>query len=77
MNRKLKITLFTIPVILIAFTFIFGSFYTYWNTASPDKTCSSCHEIGKSVYSQAQSSHRDLHCKECHGTALSTGLHSI
>ena len=77
MNRKLKITLFTIPVILIAFTFIFGSFYTYWNTASPDKTCSSCHEIGKSVYSQAQSSHRDLHCKECHGTALSTGFHSI
>ncbi len=77
MNRKLKITLLTIPVILIVCTITFGSFYTYWNTASPDKTCSSCHEIGKSVNSQAQSSHRNFHCKECHGTALSNGLHSM
>lgn len=66
-----------IPIIVIVCTIAFGSFYTYWNTASPDKTCSSCHEIGKSVNSQAQSAHRNLHCKECHGTALSNGLHSI
>src|SRR5659263_591817 len=77
MNRKLKIALLTIPVILIVCTIAFGSFYTYWNTASPEKTCSSCHEIGKSVNSQAQSSHRNFHCKECHGTALSNGRHSM
>ena len=77
MNKKLKITLLTIPVILIVCTIAFGSFYTYWNTASPDETCASCHEIGKSVHSQAESAHRDLHCKECHGTALSNGIHSM
>lgn len=77
MNKKLKITLLTIPAILIVCTIAFGSFYTYWNSASPDKTCSSCHEISKSVLSQSQSSHRNLHCKECHGTALSNGVHSM
>jgi len=77
MNKKLKIALLTIPVILIVCTIAFGSFYTYWNSASPDKTCSSCHEIGKSVQSQAQSPHRNFHCKECHGTALSNGVHSM
>lgn len=76
-NRIHKIALLIIPVILIVGAIAFGSFYTYWNTASPDKTCASCHEIGKSVISQAQSSHRNLHCKECHGTALSNGLHSM
>ena len=73
-NRKLKIAILIIPIILIIGTIAFGSFYTYWNSASPDKTCSSCHEIGISVNSQAQSPHRNLHCKECHGTALSNGL---
>jgi hypothetical protein len=76
-NRFFKIVLMTIPIALIIVTIAFGSFYTYWNTASPDKTCASCHEIGKSVQSQAQSSHRNFHCKECHGTALSNGIHSI
>src|SRR5512133_3918959 len=77
MNRKLKITILTIPVILIIGSNAFVSFYNYWNTASPDKTCSSCHEIGKSVNSQALSSHRNFHCKECHGTAMSNGIHSM
>lgn len=77
MNKKLKIALLTIPAILIVCIVAFGSFYTYWNSASPDKTCSSCHEIDKSVQSQAQSPHRNLHCKECHGTALSNGVHSM
>lgn len=76
-NKNLKIILLIILPIFMVCTIAFGSFYTYWNTASPDKTCASCHEIGKSVYSQAQSLHRNLHCKECHGTALSNGFHSI
>lgn len=69
-------------VLIVSITLIvilggFGSFYTYWNTASPDKTCASCHEIGGAVHSLTQSSHRKLHCKECHGTALSNGIHSL
>jgi len=70
--------------ILLAFTAIclvglvsFGGFYSYWNSAPPEKTCSSCHEIGNSVRSQAKSLHRNIACKECHGTALSNGIHSL
>ncbi len=76
-NRLFRKTLMVLPVVLIFFMIAFGSFYTYWNLASPDKTCASCHEIGKSVTSLAQSSHRNFNCKECHGTALSNGLHSM
>ena len=77
MTRISKFTLLTISAILIVGTIAFSSFYNYWNTASPDKTCSSCHEIGRSVTSQAKSVHRNLKCKECHGTAWSNGLHSF
>jgi endogenous inhibitor of DNA gyrase (YacG/DUF329 family) len=76
-NKIFKIVLLLIPIALIIITIAFGSFYSYWNSASPERTCSSCHEIGKSVNSMAQSSHRNFHCKECHGTALSNGIHSM
>lgn len=76
-NRILKITFLSIPILIGILLLSFGSFYTYWNTASADRTCASCHEIQNSVQSQAQSSHRNLQCKECHGTALSNGLHSM
>lgn len=66
-----------LAISLIVITISFGSFYTYWNSASPDKTCASCHEIGGAVHSFSQSSHREMHCKECHGTALSNGFHSL
>jgi hypothetical protein len=71
------IAILVISITLIVVIIIFSSFYTYWNSASPDKTCASCHEIGKSVNMFAQSAHRELNCKECHGTALSNGLHSL
>lgn len=76
-NKHHKTILLVIPVVLLVCLIAFGSFYSYWNNASPDKTCSSCHEIQKSVYSQAQSSHRNIKCQECHGTALSNGFHSL
>ncbi len=76
-KRILKIILAVIPITLIVIIIAFGSFYTYWNAASPEKTCASCHEIGISVNSMAQSLHRNFLCKECHGTALSNGLHSL
>ena len=76
-NRIYKITLLSLAILIGIFLVSFGTFYTYWNTASADKTCASCHEIQNSVHSQAQSSHRNLKCNECHGTALSNGLHSM
>jgi hypothetical protein len=79
MTRKkiVKRVLLIVPVFILICLILFGGFYGYWNSASPNKTCSSCHEIGKSVDSQSRSSHRNLHCKECHGTALSNGFHSL
>jgi hypothetical protein len=55
----------------------FSVFYGYWNSASPSKTCASCHEIESSVNLLYKSAHRELACKECHGTALSNGFHSL
>jgi hypothetical protein len=75
-NTIVKKILLIIPAIIIVCLTAFGAFYGYWNTASPDRTCGSCHEIGSSVDSQARSSHRNLQCKECHGTALRGGFHS-
>ena len=54
-----------------------GGFYYYWNASSPRSTCESCHEIESSSDMWAHSGHRDFLCKECHGTALSGGLHSL
>jgi hypothetical protein len=51
--------------------------YSQWNAASPTKTCASCHEISHSVDVWGGSTHRNIACKECHGTALSEGLHSL
>ncbi len=76
-NKLIRKTILLISVSLIVFAISFGSFYTYWNTASPEKTCASCHEIGSSVLSFAASSHREMLCSECHGTALSNGFHSL
>jgi len=65
-------------LILLAFALV-GSvgFYGYWQTAAPDKTCASCHEIESAQEIWAQSPHRDIECAECHGTALSSCLHSM
>ncbi len=51
--------------------------YSLWNSANPERTCASCHEISPSHETWMTSSHRDIACFECHGTALSNGLHSL
>jgi hypothetical protein len=43
----------------------------------PSKTCASCHEIRNSYENWAISAHREFDCKTCHGTALSSGMHSL
>jgi hypothetical protein len=52
-------------------------FYSRWNAASPTRTCASCHEISNIVDIWGESTHRNIACKECHGTALSEGIHSL
>lgn len=54
-----------------------GGAYYYWGVASPQTTCGGCHEIESSSVTWARSGHRDFHCMECHGTALSNGVHSL
>jgi hypothetical protein len=63
-------------IILLLVVACFAS-YSHWNSASPTKTCASCHEISHSVDLWAGSAHREIACKKCHGTALSEGLHSL
>ena len=79
MKRKTipRITILVITIALLAFVILLGSFYTFWNSASPDRTCASCHEIGESVNMFVQSAHREFKCQECHGTALSNGFNSL
>ncbi len=70
-----KILIIT-SVILILIVAMLAS-YSQWNAASPSKTCASCHEISHSVDIWTASTHRNIACKECHGTALSEGIHSL
>jgi len=71
--RFLRILSITLALVVAAI----GGLYYYWIAASPRSTCESCHEIESSSELWAQSGHRDFSCKECHGTALSSGLHSL
>jgi hypothetical protein len=67
-----------LTTLILVFTFLlFLGSYSYWNNAAPEKTCASCHEIRNSVSSMQNSAHRELACSECHGTALSNGIHSL
>lgn len=74
---SLKRIVFFLFFICLVFICLFFIFYTGWNLASPEKTCKNCHEINPSLTSWQMSSHRNISCKSCHGTALSNGIHSM
>lgn len=74
---KISRTLLIVSITLAILIFGSAGSYVYWNAAPPHKTCLSCHEISNSFDMWARSSHRDLNCKTCHGTALSNGYHSL
>ena len=73
---KKRTALITFLIVIGLFIVFFGG-YTAWNTANPEKTCAGCHEIRPSFASWQISSHREIACTECHGTALSNGWHSL
>jgi len=56
---------------------VMGSAYFAWNTLDPDFTCAQCHEIRESCADWRNSSHADISCTGCHGTALSNGISSL
>lgn len=62
--------------LFIGFALLFGG-YARWNAANPEKTCARCHEINPSVGEWQHSAHRGVRCTECHGTAMSNGIHSL
>lgn len=70
-----KIIIFCTSLIVIAAILLAS--YSRWNAASPTKTCAGCHEISNMVDLWQGSTHRNIACKECHGTALSEGIHSL
>lgn len=70
-----KIIIVTAAIIVLFTVLLFS--YSRWNAASPTKTCASCHEITHAVDLWSASTHRDIACKDCHGTALSEGVHSL
>ncbi|HEY3372950.1 MAG TPA: NapC/NirT family cytochrome c, partial [Prolixibacteraceae bacterium] len=74
MNLK-KITII-LTFSFLGIAFLFGG-YSSWNSSNPQKTCASCHEISSSVNEWQHSAHRDVRCTECHGSALSNGVHSL
>ena len=69
--------IFIISSILLLLVVSFLAFYSRWNAASPTKTCANCHEITHMVDLWGESTHRNIACKDCHGTALSEGMHSL
>jgi hypothetical protein len=77
LKKIIKIGLKAILIFSLVLLVSFGGFYGYWNAASPEKTCLSCHEISASFNHWQNSAHREINCKECHGTVLSNGIHSL
>ncbi|MCF8359151.1 MAG: cytochrome c3 family protein [Prolixibacteraceae bacterium] len=71
-----KIVLIVAPVVILLVV-VPGGGYIWWNNAVPEKTCMQCHEIVPSAEAWYASAHRDIRCVECHGTALSNGIHSL
>ena len=49
----------------------------YFHFGNPQNTCASCHEM-TDVHSNWQSStHRTIHCRDCHGGSLTLDVHAL
>jgi len=48
-----------------------------WNKADPENSCARCHEISPAHAQWKTSAHAGVRCTDCHGTALSEGVHSL
>lgn len=80
MTRKLKLRIHKILIFTSICTvplLLFWGGYTTWNLSDPKNTCAQCHEVAPSHAEWVNSAHAGVKCIECHGTALSNGIHSI
>ncbi len=75
--KKVSRTLIVLSALLVCAVLSIEAFSCFWDNASPLTTCASCHEIETSAHMWEGSGHRTLLCRECHGTALSNGFHSL
>ncbi|HVZ65479.1 MAG TPA: cytochrome c3 family protein [Lacunisphaera sp.] len=49
----------------------------YFHFGNPQNTCATCHEMTGVHSDWSVSSHRTLHCRNCHGGALSLDVHAL
>ena len=49
----------------------------YFHFGNPRNTCASCHEMTGVHSDWSASSHRTLHCRSCHGGALTLDVHAL
>jgi hypothetical protein len=65
---------------LLAFVFLaaccVGSL-AWFHFGNPGNTCASCHEMAGVHSAWSQSSHRTLHCRQCHGGSLTLDVHAL
>jgi hypothetical protein len=66
----------TVVLVVVVFAAILSA-GAAWHFSSPERTCGSCHEIQPAQELWSQSAHREVACADCHGSALSNGLHSL
>jgi hypothetical protein len=74
MNRMKRIAWFGIGT-LVVLAAVGG--LGYRQLAGSERSCASCHEIQPTHDIWAESHHRDVPCADCHGTAVSNGIHSL
>lgn len=63
--------------VILAGLVVIAAGYITWNTIDPDYSCAQCHEIRQTCTDWRVSSHADIACTDCHGTALSNGVSSL
>lgn len=72
-----KITTICILALCLLGIVVAGAGYSAWNAADPKNTCAQCHEVRPAHQKWQESAHSTVACVECHGTAISNGLHSL
>ncbi len=75
MKKKIFLSYFIIFSLIAAVAAAGG--YTAWNKLDPQYTCAQCHEVKPTHERWAKSAHAEISCTECHGTAISNGMHSL
>ena len=61
---------------VLALSTAFGGL-AYFHFGNPQKTCASCHEMTNVHSDWSASSHQSVHCRSCHGGALTLDVHAL